>query len=113
MGFTEAIKTCFNKYATFQGRASRSEYWYWCLFYFLIFILTEVPYIEYLALIAALLVVIPSISVGVRRLHDIGKSGWWYLVAFIPLIGGLILLYFAVLDSQPGENQYGPNPKGL
>ena len=64
-------------------------------------------------LIFALALLVPSIALAVRRLHDIGKSGWWYLIALIPLIGLLVLLYFFVLDSQPGSNQYGPNPKGL
>jgi uncharacterized membrane protein YhaH (DUF805 family) len=56
-------------------------------------------------------VLVPGIAVTVRRLHDIGKSGWWGLVALIPLIGSLILIYFAVKDSQPETNEYGPNPK--
>ena len=55
---------------------------------------------------------IPSIAVGIRRLHDIGKSGWWYLLILLPLVN-LVLIYFFILDSQPGENQYGPNPKGV
>jgi uncharacterized membrane protein YhaH (DUF805 family) len=59
----------------------------------------------------ALVVLLPAIAVGVRRLHDIGKSGWWIFIALVPLVGGLILLYFTVLDSQAGDNAYGPNPK--
>lgn len=60
----------------------------------------------------SLAVIIPGIAVSVRRLHDIGKSGWYLLVGFIPLIGVFILLYFMVVDSNPGNNEYGPNPKG-
>lgn len=63
--------------------------------------------------IYTLAVLIPSLAVTVRRLHDIGRSGWWLLIAFIPLIGALILLIFTVLDSKPGSNQYGPDPKGM
>lgn len=110
------------KYAEFQGRAQRKEYWMFTLFNFLAMVL--------LGLVGALLggggegglgdvlqglygiaVLVPGIAVTVRRLHDIGKSGWWGLVALIPLIGSLILIYFAVKDSQPETNEYGPNPK--
>jgi uncharacterized membrane protein YhaH (DUF805 family) len=62
--------------------------------------------------IYALAVLIPTIAISIRRLHDIGKSGWFYLLVFVPIIS-LVLIYFFVLDSQPGENQYGPNPKGM
>ena len=110
------------KYAEFQGRAQRKEYWMFTLFNFLAMVL--------LGIVGALLggggegglgdvlqglyglgVLVPGIAVTVRRLHDIGKSGWWGLVALIPLIGSLILIYFAVKDSQPETNEYGPNPK--
>lgn len=110
MGFTEAIKACFSKYATFDGRARRSEFWYWVLFQFLVgLILWFIPFIGW---IVNILLILPNISVGVRRLHDTGKSGWLYLLTLIPLIN-LILIYFYLLDSQPGANQYGPNPKGI
>jgi uncharacterized membrane protein YhaH (DUF805 family) len=59
-----------------------------------------------------LAVLVPSLAVMIRRLHDIGKSGWWFFISFIPLIGSIWLLVLLVTDSQPGENQYGPNPKG-
>ncbi len=58
-------------------------------------------------------VLIPGLAVSIRRLHDISKSGWWLLIAFVPLIGGIVLLIFMVTDSTPGNNQYGPNPKGM
>ncbi len=64
-----------------------------------------------LGMIYALAVLIPGIAVSVRRLHDIGKSGWWILISLVPIVGVIILLVFTVLDSTPGENQYGPNPK--
>lgn len=73
---------------------------------------TGVGSLASLTLIYQLAVLVPSIAVSVRRMHDIGKSGWMLLVGLIPVIGVLILLYFTVLDSQPGNNEYGPNPKG-
>ena len=110
MGFVEAIKACFGKYATFEGRARRSEYWYFCLFGFVVgLVLGWIPVVGMLISLAFLL---PSISVGVRRLHDVGKSGWWYLLVFVP-IANLVLIYFYILDSQAGTNEYGPNPKGI
>lgn len=106
MGFLEAIKTCFGKYATFNGRARRSEYWWFCL---LNFILGLIPVLNW---IWGLVVLIPSIAVGVRRLHDTNRSGWWMLLALVP-IANLVLIYFMICDSQAGANQYGENPKGL
>jgi uncharacterized membrane protein YhaH (DUF805 family) len=110
------------KYATFSGRARRSEYWFFFLFYLLIvFGLALVDAMlgtpddgEGLGLLSGLFVLamlLPSLAVGVRRLHDIGRSGWWLLVSFVPLIGAIVLLVFAVRDSDPGDNAYGPNPK--
>ena len=110
MGFVEAIKACFGKYATFEGRARRSEYWYFGLFGFVVgLVLGWIPVVGMLISLAFLL---PSIAVGVRRLHDVGKSGWWYLLVFVP-IANLVLIYFYILDSQAGTNEYGPNPKGI
>ncbi len=104
------------KYAVFEGRSRRKEYWMFFLFNFIIsFVLGFVeglvggPGILYL--IYALAVFIPGLAVTVRRLHDIGKSGWWILIGIVPLIGAIVLLIFAVMDSQPGDNEYGPNPK--
>lgn len=109
------------KYADFSGRARRSEYWYFYLFNTLIsFAIGMVDGIfgfigEFgigmLGGIYTLLVLIPSIAVGVRRLHDTNRSGWWLLIALIPLVGAIILLVYLVQDSDQGENQYGPNPK--
>ena len=110
------------KYAEFQGRAQRKEYWMFTLFNFLAMVLLgavgallggggEGGLGDVLQGLYGLGVLVPGIAVTVRRLHDIGKSGWWGLVALIPLIGSLILIYFAVKDSQPETNEYGPNPK--
>ncbi|CAI3579233.1 MULTISPECIES: DUF805 domain-containing protein [Clostridium] len=104
------------KYADFNGRARRKEYWMFILFNIVIAIVLSVidsllgtAPIIYLVYILA--VFIPSISVGVRRLHDIGKSGWWLFISFIPLVGGIWLLILTCKDSEPTENAYGVNPK--
>jgi uncharacterized membrane protein YhaH (DUF805 family) len=103
------------KYAVFSGRARRKEYWFFILFNIIISVvisfiagLTE---LFFLSAIYALAVLIPSIAVGVRRLHDTNRSGWWILINFIPIIGTIIFILFAVSDSQEEENQYGLNPK--
>lgn len=105
------------KYAVFSGRARRMEYWMFVLFNFIIAVVLGIvegilgsPAI--LSTIYTLAVLIPSIAVSMRRLHDIGRTGWWLLIAFVPLIGAVVLIVFMVLDSQPGSNAYGPNPKG-
>ena len=74
--------------------------------------MTDSSIFSIIPLIYSLGVLIPGIAVTIRRLHDTGKSGWYLLVSFIPLIGPLALLYFMVIDSAPGNNEYGPNPKG-
>ena len=114
--------TVLRKYAVFEGRARRREYWFFVLFYILISVVLAVvdrmlgTYDETygmgaLGALFCLGLLIPSIAVGVRRLHDTGRSGWWLLIGFIPLIGMIVLIVFFVLDSQPGTNAYGPNPK--
>jgi uncharacterized membrane protein YhaH (DUF805 family) len=110
------------KYAEFNGRARRREYWTFVLFSILISIglavidsLTGSFNFErgfgLLGGLYALAVLIPSIAVGVRRLHDANRSGWWLLIGLIPCIGFIVLIVFTVQDSQAGDNQYGPNPK--
>jgi uncharacterized membrane protein YhaH (DUF805 family) len=111
------------KYAVFDGRARRTEYWMFFLFNVLIWIglsivgaivgLRLANGVDVLSSLYALAVFIPGIAVCIRRLHDIGKAGWYLLVVLIPCAGPFILLYFLVQDSQPGPNQYGPNSKGL
>ena len=116
--FPSALK----KYATFGGRAQRSEYWYFFLFYLLIFIALAIADsllgsfnksqgYGLLSGLFCLAMAIPSLAVGVRRLHDIGRSGWWLLISLVPFIGAIVLLLYSVRDSEPGENVYGPNPK--
>jgi uncharacterized membrane protein YhaH (DUF805 family) len=105
------------KYAVVSGRARRSEYWYFVLFNLIILIiLTIIDYAINSAILSTiynLAVLIPSIAVGVRRLHDTNRTGWWLLIGLIPIIGWIVLIIFMVQDSQKGENQYGPNPKGV
>ncbi|RCU49156.1 MULTISPECIES: DUF805 domain-containing protein [Corallincola] len=109
--FLAALK----KYATFAGRARRCEYWYFALFYLLTVIVAvvidAVIGIPIFTVVTMLGLIIPSISVTVRRLHDTGRSGWWYWIVLVPMVGGIILLIFMLIDSAEGENDFGPNPK--
>ena len=107
-GPVEAVSSVMKSYARFSGRATRSEYWWFYLFWIIAVLVTGMIN-ENLAALVVLALLLPSLAVGVRRLHDIGKSGWWLLVMLIPLIGGLILLYFLVQPSE-GDNDYGPAP---
>lgn len=121
----------FKQYVTFQGRARRKEYWFFTLFHLLAFILLVIIenavgatyniYLDYytvypigiLSSIYLIASALPQLAVTVRRLHDTGKSGWLYLLMFIPIIGAIVILVFTCMDSQFGANQYGENPKGL
>ncbi len=108
-------KKVLSQYADITGRASRSEYWYFTLFNFLIYlVLISLMFVsEYLIAIYylyALAILVPSVCVSVRRLHDVGKSGWFLFIALIPLIGGIMLLVWMLSESQPGTNEWGPNP---
>lgn len=114
--------TALRKYGVFTGRSRRSEYWYFALFYFLISVVLAIVDtmagtmdadlgIGLLGGLFGVAMIVPSLAVGVRRLHDIGKSGWWLLIGLIPLIGVIVLIVWACRDSQPGANVYGPNPK--
>ena len=105
MAFTEAVKSAFSHYADFSGRARRSEYWG---FAFFVTIISLIPVVGY---IGSLVTLIPMLAVGARRLHDIGKSGWFLLLLLVPFVGGIILLVFFCQDSHPNENEYGVSPK--
>ncbi len=114
----EYYKKYWSNYVNFKGRARRSEFWYpeLCnaVISAVLAILTKVvSLLGILGGIFSLAVLLPSLSVMVRRLHDVGKSGWWVLVSLVPLVGGILLLVWCCTDSNPGENQYGPNPKGV
>lgn len=108
----------FRQYADFTGRARRKEYWLFALFNIIIafalsFLGELVELFGYLLVIYNLAVIIPSLAVTARRLHDTGRSGWWQLISIIPLLGGIVLLVFLCLDGEDGNNKYGPNPKLL
>ena len=111
-------------YAVFNGRAQRSEYWFFALFNILanigLFLIDGVlgtlnPETGFglLGGIYMLAIIIPGIAVTIRRLHDTNRSGWWSLIVFIPVVGVIALLVFMILDSTPGDNEYGSNPKNL
>lgn len=110
------------KYAVFSGRARRKEYWMFFLFNVIISIIlavvdrmtgmfSEASGVGVFESIYGLAILLPSLAVAVRRLHDTDRSGWWLLIGLIPVIGAIVLLVFLVQDSKPGHNQYGPNPK--
>jgi len=127
MGFTEGVKSFWSNYATFKGRARRSEYWFIQLF--LIITNVAVAAIDLalmngdvdrfianggggiVGLVWIFVTIVPALAVLVRRLHDTGKSGWWVLMGFVPFAGAIVLFVFTVLDSTPGENKYGLSPK--
>ena len=98
-GFWDAIKVCLTKYVDGKGRASRSEYWYFALFTFIVDVVTGG--------VAAILLLLPSITVTVRRLHDIGKSAWALLWVLLPFIGWIVLIVYAVRPGEPNANAYG------
>src|SRR5690242_16876709 len=101
----KAVKTCLNKYADFKGRAARPEFWWFALATFVVSaVLNQI--IPMLGALFSLAVLLPSLAVAARRLHDIGKSGWFLLLLLIPVIGWLVLLYFYVQASGP-SNEYG------
>ena len=123
-------KVVFENYANFSGRARRSEYWYFTLFNIIIFVPLVILFVVFAEsggnseaislifmlffIVVALALLIPSIAVAVRRLHDTGKSGWWYILGVIPVVsyvGGIVLLVFYCMDGEPNSNKWGPNPK--
>ena len=121
MDFMTAVRTCLSKYVDFSGRARRSEYWYFVLFNLIVNIVTtlldNVLGTDFegsggiLSTVAGLALFLPGLAVGVRRLHDTDRSGWWILIGLIPIIGWILLIVWYCTDSKP-DNQYGPNPKG-
>ncbi|MBD9374221.1 DUF805 domain-containing protein [Rhizobium sp. ARZ01] len=115
MNFQEAVSTVFSKYADFTGRAGRAEFWWFALFNLIASVILglidqAIFGQEILGIIFALGVLLPGIAVAARRLHDIGRSGWWLLIGLIPLIGWIVLLYWYISEGTPGANQYGPQP---
>jgi uncharacterized membrane protein YhaH (DUF805 family) len=112
MSFAESIRTCLTKYVDFKGRASRSEYWWFVLFIFLAYfgvaVVAEIAKAPALILVVPLALLLPQLAAGVRRLHDTGKSGWWYLICLVPYVGGIVVLVLLAQGSQASTNQYGP-----
>jgi uncharacterized membrane protein YhaH (DUF805 family) len=117
MSFMEAVKAVLTNYVGFSGRARRSEYWWFLLFNLIVSvvvgILATLIKFPLLSTLVSLGLLLPGVAVSIRRMHDIGKSGWVLLLGLIPLVGAVILIIWAVKDSQPGQNEYGPNPKGI
>ena len=123
MNFVDAVKSAFARFNDFETRSSLSEFWWFMLFYFLVGLVVSI--IEFtvfgqgmemtrgiIDLLVFLVLLVPTISVTARRLHDIGRSGWWQLIGLIPLIGAVILLYWAVKTGEDGDNRFGINPLG-
>ena len=123
MPFMDAMKSGFKNSFTLSGRASRSEYWYWVLggFIFqivmivgsLVLAIIEIPVLPALMILAPILLVPGSITLVVRRLHDVGMSGWMWLVGLIPIIGAIYLIYLFVQEGDAGENAYGAVPTNM
>ncbi|MPY71564.1 MAG: DUF805 domain-containing protein [Alphaproteobacteria bacterium] len=119
MGFGGAVAAVFRHYAQFSGRSRRAEYWYFYLFCVLVSIGLDILsrvlapadlLAQLVQLIFALATLIPSISVGVRRLHDIDRTGWWMLLWLVPFLGWIVLIVFACLRGTDGPNRFGPDP---
>lgn len=119
VSFSQAVRMAFDSYCRFQGRSSRSEYWWWVLFVailsFCIGIVEGILGFSMTAVqttsgILSLVLLLPGLGLSVRRLHDIGKSGWWVLLGFIPVVGAIILITWFARNSEMTENRYGPVP---
>ena len=109
MSFIDAVKSVFTHFADFNGRARRSEYWWFCLFNMIVGFVVSAIIPDY-SWIWSLVVLVPGLAVSVRRMHDVGKSGWFYLWVLLPLAGFIIILVQFCKDSTE-DNQWGPNPK--
>jgi len=120
--FSDAVRSVLTRYAVFSGRARRSEYWFFVLFNVLVSIVAAVldravgsdlgGGTGVVSLVVTLALLVPGLAVSWRRLHDTGRSGAWFLIVLVPLVGPIVLLVFQCLDSQPGANRFGPSPKG-
>ena len=125
MTFVESIKTCLGKFDTWKGRAARSEFWFFTLFVLLVEIVAMVidnvtglafhvggvsAGYGWVYLLASLVLFLPNLSVLVRRLHDTNHSGWWYWIALVPLLGGILLLVWFCSKGTTGENRFGSDP---
>ncbi len=105
MNFGESINICFKKYADFNGRAGKPEFWWWFLFSFLIQVVLGVIGLgQIISGIVSLGLLLPGIAVGARRLHDTNRSGWWQLICLVPVIGIIVLIVFWVQDAKAPNN---------
>ena len=111
IGFLEAVKMCFIKYADFNGRAPRAEYWWWFLFTFILGL--AVGWLPVIGWIVSFGILVPNLAVSWRRLHDIDKAGGWWFIGLIPIVGWIILLVWFCQEGEPRPNRFGPNPYGL
>ncbi len=117
MSFADAIKSFFANYVGFAGRARRSEYWFTTLFIFIVNTVISIIFcknpdtIKIVSGIWSLVILLPSIALCIRRMHDINKNGWWILIPLIPVVGWIWWIVLCCKDSEPA-NQWGPNPKG-
>jgi uncharacterized membrane protein YhaH (DUF805 family) len=118
VSFGTAIQRGFEKYVGFSGRATRAEFWWWALFQWLVSVAAGIvdsiiassanmTTFSGLQLLVGIALLLPSLAVGVRRLHDTGRSGWWWLIALVPCAGIIVLIVFWVMESDQGENAYG------
>ena len=112
MNFGQAVSHCLRHYATFNGRGSRSEYWWFMLFFVLVGAIASTVN-ERLGNLAVLLLLLPNLAVGARRLHDIGKSAWFLLLNFVPLVGMVILIWWACRKGDEAPNEFGPPALGV
>jgi uncharacterized membrane protein YhaH (DUF805 family) len=122
MSLTDAVSTCFRKWVTFSGRAGRAEYWWFTLFTVLVYTAAFAVVVPitvssrsaaplYLLDVLAVVVLLPSLSVFIRRLHDTDHSGWWYFFNLIPLVGAIVLFVFTLTEGTRGENRFGNDPQ--
>ncbi|MFY1617629.1 DUF805 domain-containing protein [Micromonospora sp. WMMD736] len=124
MSFGTAVKSVLSQYVGFAGRARRSEYWWFALFTVLVSIVASVldnalglNFVDgssngFIGLVVSLALLLPTLAVAVRRLHDTDKTGWWLLIGLVPIVGAIVLIVFFVQDGTPGANRFGPSPKG-
>jgi len=120
MNMGQAISSGFKRYVDFQGRSSRSEFWWWGLFVFLVnifFIILDTANFKsepgeagMLSIVVYLAFLLPSLAVSIRRLHDIDRSGWWYLIALVPIVGAILLLVWDCTKGTEGSNRFGTDP---
>jgi uncharacterized membrane protein YhaH (DUF805 family) len=106
MTLSQAVSRCLNQYATFDGRASRPEFWWFALAQLLVVAAASIVG-DRLGALVALGLLLPTLAVTARRLHDMGRSGWWQLIYFLPFIGGLLLLWWLSRPSESGANRFG------